>query len=194
MLLLMNDGARNARLKEMRNVCAAVRLDHERRPRREDRVVDRRELVHAAADDPAEVIARGRSRPGRRRRPRCGRRRWARARCRTCCGGSCRHSSGRAACRSRARRWPRRRTSSSRSRAAAAARSAPRVSRLTASPSSRLVKKPTRRPPFCIPRGEVGQARVRCRCRTGPMPVWMMPFGAGDAAAEAETVPPSSTS
>ena len=57
MWLLMNDGARNARLNERRNVCAASGLHHERRPRREHRVVDRRELVDAAADDPAEVIA-----------------------------------------------------------------------------------------------------------------------------------------
>ena len=57
MWLLMNDGARNARLNDTRNVCVGVRLDHERRPRREHRVVDRRELVDAAADHPAEVVA-----------------------------------------------------------------------------------------------------------------------------------------
>ena len=92
MLLLMNDGARNARLNDTRNVLAGVRLDHERRARREHRIVDRRELVDAAADDPPEVAAQedlvlqvraafiavvARSAP---------------ARCRTCCGGSCRRS------------------------------------------------------------------------------------------------------
>ena len=57
MLLLMNDGARNARLNDTRNVWLGGRLDEERRARREDRVVDRRELVEAAADHPAEMVA-----------------------------------------------------------------------------------------------------------------------------------------
>ena len=53
----MSDGARNARLKDTRNGLIGRRLVHERRPRREDGVVDRRELVDAAADHPAELVA-----------------------------------------------------------------------------------------------------------------------------------------
>ena len=182
----MNDGARNARLNEKRTrvrwrPASAAASCAARTPRpRSTRTCPR------GRRPPSGCGRRRRSRPGRRRRPRCGPRRWAPASRRRCCGGSCRRRSARAACRWRVPRRPRRRTSWSRTRAAGTGPSAPRDTRFTASAVEDVGEErhAPARPAATWSRDSPGASRSGCR--TGPMPVWMMPSVPDDAAVEGQ--------
>ena len=194
MWLLMNDGARNARLNETRNVCAGVRLDHEascaaRRPASSiDENLSTRPPTTQRKWSPRKISSCTKPPPSLRSSP-SGRD----ARCRRCCGGSCRRRSARSACRS--------------------ARTSP------ASTSNVLVSKPSGRnwpvgaareqvrrvaveqvgeerhaaAALLVARREVGHLRVARDVERADAAVDDA-LGAGDAAAERSRVPPPAMS
>ena len=84
-----------------------IGLHHESRPRREDRILDRRELVHSPTDDPSEMVAEKYLVLGEHTAPHCDCHRRARSKYRTYCAGSSRRMSGRVACRSSGHPTPR---------------------------------------------------------------------------------------